>query len=283
MAAEHPTWDKERFLDYVRRGEKRSSLVLVAKHNRELVIAGVVPIPLTYSLTCASIAATPIMTPSHGVGANVLLWSETTDEAVWRCHRDSDRYDRIDVLSFGNCRGPGGGYKHGDITQEEQLHRVAPALFASLSRSTYSFAFNREIKYTTGVHVLREASQEYILTSIELSPRIGVITAAAPDLRLAPFAGDRWREEEVRAVIDSVYRTPLVCENHSRLPSTIIVGAFGCGAFANDPREMATMFAQITKQYRCYYRNIIFAIPDASSVNHVTFRHALSEANLLSL
>ena len=42
--------------------------------------------------------------------------------------------------------------------------------------------------------------------------------------------------------------------------STIIVGAFGCGAFRNPPDEVAKIFNEIIKIYGQYYENIIFSI-----------------------
>jgi len=281
---QHPKWPVERFRALVQADQSSAALTLVAEHNRKLVLSQSVPIPLTLSLTCASILSTHIPIRSHEPGAKVSLWALTTDEAIWICHRDADggRYGRIDVLNFANSRGVGGSYKDGFLAQEEQLCRIMAALWASLSRSMYPFAFNRELKYTPNVHVCREAARDYaVVDSFETCPRVGVITAAAPDLRLAPIAGDRWDANEIRAVLESVYRVPLVCEDKTRPPSTLIVGAYGCGAFKCDPQQMAQLFIEVTRKYRRFYRHIIFAIPDTTSVNYTTFQRALQEAKLL--
>lgn len=41
----------------------------------------------------------------------------------------------------------------------------------------------------------------------------------------------------------------------------LILGAFGCGAFSNDPRIVAIAFKKAVEKYRNFFKEIVFAIP----------------------
>ena len=65
-------------------------------------------------------------------------------------------------------------------------------------------------------------------------------------------------------IIELIVKTPQYTQ-----VDTLILGAFGCGAFAPQNQykityinTIATIFKEVIKNYGGYYKNIIFAIPD---------------------
>jgi uncharacterized protein (TIGR02452 family) len=64
--------------------------------------------------------------------------------------------------------------------------------------------------------------------------------------------------------IDTIFQIGLL-EGHDSL----VLSAWGCGAFGNPPEDMAQLFACAAQQYAGYYKKIVFAIiPPSKSGAH---------------
>ena len=57
----------------------------------------------------------------------------------------------------------------------------------------------------------------------------------------------------------------------------IILGAYGCGFFGNDPYVVASIWRGIIRDYGGYFKNIVFAIPNDKDNNFATFKEVLGE------
>ena len=86
-----------------------------------------------------------------------------------------------------------------------------------------------------------------------------VVTAAfamlaAPDLG----NGQSFDRAAVKAALVNAFVLP-----KERQPglSCLIAGAWGCGAYQNDPATMATIFAEVIREWGHLYTTIHFAIP----------------------
>ena len=84
---------------------------------------------------------------------------------------------------------------------------------------------------------------------------VSVVSVAAQDLRPGrhyskPFDPDLLREK-VRAMLS-------VCEQHGH--DAVVLGAFGCGAFQHDPKNVAKVFQELLTQEFRVFRVAIFAI-----------------------
>ena len=51
----------------------------------------------------------------------------------------------------------------------------------------------------------------------------------------------------------------------------LILGAWGCGIFGNNPETIANLFLQEIELRKGYFENVIFAIPGEKSHNHQVF------------
>ncbi len=197
-------------------------------------------------------------------GATIDVCNETTLAGARRLRADSR--DRIAVLNFASARNPGGGFLKGSEAQEESLARSS-ALYASQLRVFSFYEAHRaqsSCLYTDAMilspncpvfrddagQLLDEPYPVTFLTSP--APNAGAIAANAPEeLPLIP-ATLRKRAELVLALA-----VQAGCER-------IILGAWGCGVFRNDPTLVATAFAELLfdRGWSRRFRSVLFSVFD---------------------
>ena len=183
------------------------------------------------------------------------------------------------LLNFASAGHPGGGVEAGARAQEETICRRS-----TLTRSIYSFDSFYSLKYgythrdgnnypisrsldfsmiySPEVTVFREAGPDYTLMDKPFN--IGVITNAALNLNgrfPIHLTQDGHMPEEAKNVTRNKIRAILrvgLLKGHDSL----VLGAFGCGAFHNPPREMAQLFKEVMaeEEFTDRYRLITFAI-----------------------
>ena len=165
------------------------------------------------------------------------------------------------VLNFASATEPGGGFLRGARAQEEYLARSS-GLYACL-RGNPMYAFHLEqddplysdyVIYSPGVPVFRD--DEGALLEDPYS--IGIITSPAVcAVELLPHEMDEV-PEAMRGRIRKVLSVGLL-HGHD----AIVLGAWGCGAFGNDPRLMARLFKEsIETDFPGAYKRVVFAIVD---------------------
>lgn len=165
------------------------------------------------------------------------------------------------VLNMASSKRPGGGVANGSVAQEECLFRCSN-LF-EISKDFYPIEMEEYI-YSKDVTFIKD--KDYNAMS---SVSCDVITMAAVNLNKGHVdTADEFDEEEYRATMfgkmDALFRAAREnkCDN-------IILGAWGCGVFKNDPKVVAQMFSTVTFMYKRYFKNIIFAvINDNNSVGN---------------
>lgn len=183
------------------------------------------------------------------------------------------------VHNFASASNPGGGVERGANAQEECLCRCsnlyfclnAPdmlALFYQPHRAARNPIHNDDIIYTPGVTVFKTdtASPELMMETDWYA--VDVITCAAPNLREWPGSpyhiGDggkrgilsdqdllKLHEKRLRRILDTAVIQGV---------ETVILGAFGCGVFANDPEVVALAAKNVVKDYLRAFQNIEFAV-----------------------
>lgn len=150
----------------------------------------------------------------------------------------------VAVLNFASARNPGGGYLNGAQAQEEALCR-ASALYTCLLRAREFYDHHRahrdpfytdRVVHSPGVPVFRDDRGRLLDEPFTA----GFLTCAAPNagvvLRTAPErAADLPAALTARA--ERVLETA-VAHGHRRL----VLGAWGCGVFRNDPAQVAGAF-----------------------------------------
>lgn len=199
----------------------------------------------------------------------------TTSDAIrhFALSRDSKR--KICVLNFANGSAVGGGYKNGATAQEEDLCRSIPNLYTTLNNAQREGYFpfgpctcaarDRPCKYSdvlwTPDAILARGSdfEGYALLPADQQVPVSLVSAAAPNIRFAkpPELYDR---ELMYRTVQSVFVAPSLMQPEV---TTLILGAWGCGAFGGDPNDISELFcrALATDKLGCLYKEVHFAIP----------------------
>lgn len=196
-------------------------------------------------------------------------------------------FGRVGVLNFASARHPGGGFLGGSQAQEESLARSSglyPCLtqFAELYKAnslpTSTGLYTDHLIYSPGVPVLRADEGQWLprplLLDIITAPAVnaGALTRNAPDLlpQLVPTMRQR-----LRLVLAAAARHGV---------EALVLGAWGCGVFANDPALVARLFAEALAEptIRGRFRHIDFAVFDPKPPHAVlqAFERALNVKEL---
>ena len=170
------------------------------------------------------------------------------------------------ALNFASARHPGGGFLSGARAQEESLAR-ASALYACLADNPM-YAWHEAHRspfytdyaiYSPAVPVFRDDSGALLDTPYECA----FITCAAVNAGVALERDPSCRAAIHDAMASRIERVLAIAATHSH--THIVLGAWGCGVFGNDPGEIARLFrAALAGPYRSAFAEVIFAIVDWS-------------------
>jgi uncharacterized protein (TIGR02452 family) len=164
------------------------------------------------------------------------------------------------ALNFANGVTPGGGFLNGARAQEEVLCRSS-ALYLTLEGDAMYAAHRRRAD--------RESSDWAIVspdvpvfraddgTPVAPPWLLSVVTCAAPHAPTVgqPRAGDLLRQR--------IERVLAIAAGHGF--DTLVLGAWGCGVFANDPARTTRDFrAALEGDFAGRFREVVFAITDWS-------------------
>lgn len=195
----------------------------------------------------------------------VTVVNETTLCGLIRLSAQSN--EPIAVLNFSSAKNPGGGFLNGSQAQEESLARSS-ALYASLQskfdfyvhhRGLDSCLYTDSMILSPGCPVFRDDDGKFLPKPIRASfitspaPNRGAVADNRPqELPLIPEVL-RCRAELVLALAAG--------QRYSRL----ILGAWGCGVFRNDPTEVAEAFAfHLRGQWAGRFKQVLFSVLDTS-------------------
>ncbi|MEV5986588.1 TIGR02452 family protein [Streptomyces sp. NPDC052051] len=210
----------------------------------------------------------PVPVPRVGPRAAVVTAFEVTGESsLEAAHRLVTRSsDPVAVLNFASARNPGGGFLNGAQAQEEALCR-ASALYACVREAREFYDHHREhrdpfytdrVIHSPAVPVFRDDRGNLLDTPYE----VGFLTAAAPNAGVVrQKAPDRVTEvpRALAARAERVLETAAVC-GYGRL----VLGAWGCGVFRNDPAQVAGAFHELLVggRFEGCFEEVVFAVLD---------------------
>ena len=205
--------------------------------------------------------------PATSVETNIEITTESTLEAGKRLV-ESGNVNAI-ALNFASAKHPGGGFLNGSSAQEESLARSS-ALFPTLDKfpEMYDYHFRNlsglysdRMIYSPKVPVFRNDKGElldnpYLLSFIS-SPAVNKGAVRENQRHIQQDVIDtkmRIRIEKIIAI--SLY--------HGY--DSIVLGAFGCGVFKNNPRDVARYFADVLThpKYKNRFKNVVFAVYDST-------------------
>lgn len=187
--------------------------------------------------------------------------NETTLNATRRLIEEG--FTDVLCLNFASAKNPGGGFLGGSQAQEESIAR-ATGLYNCLLKANEYYSVNRKIKtcfytdymiYSPNVPIFKDEDgnnlDKVVSTAILTAPAVNTgIVKKQEKKRVGKI------EEVMKRRIEKVLTIAL---EHGH--STVVLGAWGCGVFQNDPVDMARYFKEvINDKFKNQFTKIVFAI-----------------------
>lgn len=188
---------------------------------------------------------------------HIQVTNETTFGASQRLMRNGMRPV---ALNFANGIHPGGGFLHGARAQEETLCRSSALYHTLVDDRMYAEHLKRPLSdstdwaiYSPNVPVFRTDDG----TELEEPWLLSFITCAAP------YAPDIGQPESGDLLQKRIHRVLEIA--HAYGYSSLVLGAWGCGAFENDVYRTAKDFrTAIENEFHRAFATVVFAITDWS-------------------
>lgn len=246
-----------------------SNLVQIAQENEHIVRTAKIFVDHVSHVFATSIIASFL--DATTVTENVSIDSDcapSTKSVVDVVHQGSvngakelaEKYSsRPLVLNFASAKRPGGGYLRGTIAQEEDLCRCSSLYYALKGQRDFyrlydpkdpvysdAFIYNREIVFFR--------NEDYSLAKPFLAD---VLTCAAPNNSKDDISR-KVLEETFERRIDNILSFAILAGN-----TDLVLGAWGCGVFNNDPDMVASIFAKLLfGKFKDKFRHVRFAVFD---------------------
>jgi uncharacterized protein (TIGR02452 family) len=203
---------------------------------------------------------------AEGFSTTFEVVNETTLAGIARLASSGN--DKVAALNFASAKNPGGGFLNGSQAQEESLARSS-ALHASLlcawefyerHRSSSSLLYSDAMILSPECPIFRDDSGALLE-----EPHLATfITSAAPNAGAAATN----RPEELAQIPDVFERR---CEYVLALAASqgyknLVLGAWGCGVFRNDPEIVAKTFAtHLRGVWFGRFDQVVFSVLDSSA------------------
>ena len=239
----------------------------------------------------------PIFDSSKVSNQIITVTGDRTYQAAMRLAKEIPD-SKIAVMNFANAFHAGGGVTKGSSAQEECLCRTStlyPLLYRRTLRDTY-YKHNNEhrslynngkatdaLVYTEGVVICKTDEELPKRMSKEDWVTVDVITIAAPDLRTktnihAPLVGNGTYMNDAELFGYHIKRAiHMLTVAASKGADILVLGAFGCGAFENNPEVVARAYKVALQEFPKVFKRIEFAVycPPTGSKNYDIFKKIL--------
>ena len=202
--------------------------------------------------------------------AKLLTTQESTLDACKRYRFAGQTANaRIGALNFASAKNPGGGFLRGSQAQEESIARSS-ALYASLvtckedyydfNRRQNTLLYSDRMIYSPDCTIFRDEDSALLATPYE----VDVLTSPAPN----KGAIKQNKRSEIARVPDTFARRIRLMLSlfAQRGCEVLVLGAWGCGVFGNEPEDVATLFEKILvdEGFAALFDEVCFAIYEPS-------------------
>lgn len=169
---------------------------------------------------------------------------------------------RVAMLNFADAKRPGGWVNDGAPTQEENMCRCTN-LYVGLTQQKcadkyysvndvyhtdehFDEAYTDALIYLPNVSIFKNDVDYHAVPVVD----VDVITSPAPCGRVKNVRSIL--EHRIEGIIKSAYAHGV---------NALVLGAWGCGAFGQNPRMVASCFARVLSRYKVFDA-VVFAIKD---------------------
>lgn len=196
------------------------------------------------------IAELPKVSPLNNKPVRITLRNQDTLEAAFELHQHREEGEKpVLVLNFANPHRPGGGIRAKPGTQEEHLC-VKTTLLCSLEteKAWPFYQINLDCGTQAQTDTILYSPNTLVIRNSDLTLRadpfpIAVMTVSAPVASRMEPEELPYLEQILRSRIYAMIRTAME-EGYRRL----VLGAWGCGNFGNDPDLVAELFYRILRE-----------------------------------
>ena len=218
----------------------------------------------------------PAFDAADTYNTEITVTRDRSFEAAMRLSAENEGR-KIAVMNFANAFHPGGGVTSGASAQEECLCRTStlyPLLYRKYLRDTFykhhatlnTPKASDALIYTEDVVICKTDEDLPKRMPREQWVKVDVITVAAPDLRdksnvHVPLVGGGTYMNNAELFGYHVKRAIHVLTCAAAQGADILVlGAFGCGAFRNDPEVVARAYQTAISVFPKVFQKIEFAV-----------------------
>lgn len=171
------------------------------------------------------------------------------------------------VLNFASAKNPGGGFINGAMAQEESLAASGCLYKTQLAHEEYyvknrafrSMMYTDHAIYSPDVVFFRDGRFRLMEKPVTAS----VLTLPAVNMGQVRLKGEDVAEAEMvmrrRMGLSLAIFADQGCEH-------LILGAYGCGVFRNDPEKIAGWWKELLEgDFAGVFRTVVFAVLDRSA------------------
>lgn len=198
--------------------------------------------------------ADPLLDAALVHATAIEVTAETTLAALYRL---AGAADAVGLLNFASAKNIGGGFKKGSNAQEESLARSS-SLFVHLSRFSKPFyMYNKSHPGVYSHRIIFSPSVSFFKDdrgSLVKSVSCAVVTSPAVNAGVAKCSADEVEQtmrERMARILRAFQLNKVSC---------IILGAFGCGVFKNDPVLVASIWSDLLfGEFKNVFQKVVFA------------------------
>lgn len=207
------------------------------------------------------------------VNTEIILDDIDTVSAIFKY---DTKEQKIAALNFASYKNPGGMFLNGSKAQEECLCHES-FLYNVLSECKDYYEWNNQHKnkalylnralYTPKIFFVKR--EDVFDLEKEAFKWCDVINCACPNKSAAKKYMNVTNEENTE-VLRSRIKFVLDIAKCEEV-ETLILGAYGCGVFGQDPMEVANIFKEyLDTTHKCFKR-VVFAVPKGKNFNYEAF------------
>ena len=224
-------------------------------------------------LTQTSISALHEIQPRHEHTELIVEEKDSLEAAQTQVQKGR----KVVVVNFAGPETPGGGFVDEGIGSQEEdicyrsdlgglMAYEFEKLFSNLGQDDNPslFPLYDRLLFTPDVTVFRR-SRLHAYSLMQAPFRVGILSSAPlrnPPLTTSPENTKVYRNSSDQEEMENRITNQLYAAYHAGY-DTIILGAFGCGAFSNPPEVVARLYHKvINEHFQRVFKTIVFAILD---------------------
>lgn len=188
----------------------------------------------------------------------------STVEAAWKLSLEGKR--NIAILNFASAKNPGGGFINGAMAQEESL-AASSGLYRTLTvheeyyrnnRACPSMMYTDHAIYSPEVVFFRDGGFRLLEKPFTSS----VLTLPAVNMGQVLLKGEDCDTAERVMRRRMKLALAVFAERGAK---NLVLGAYGCGVFRNDPVKIAAWWEELLSgEFKGVFEQIVFAVLDRS-------------------